>query len=184
MNFVRGASWIYYRVPPSQHLGGEEKGNNPDYTEEEMREFREHPETMKAVRKAMIARTNKAFRMVSLSPLQHATSPGSLSLPSYLCSAFFLTSALPETVYQGLRREQRGHGDGRSPNEKTTSKRPSTLRDPHPQVVIGMSTNYPGRRLPGIVLAAQLRSDKQSHHTHLGERGAHSRWKSARGRCL
>lgn len=65
-NFVRGPSWIYYRVPPSQHLGRSGKsGNNPMYTEEEKKRFREQPETMTEHRRAMIARTNKAFRMVS-----------------------------------------------------------------------------------------------------------------------
>jgi hypothetical protein len=66
MNFVRGPSWIYYRVPPSQHLGRSGKsGNNPIYTEEEKQKFREEPDTMREHRRAMIARTNKAFRMVS-----------------------------------------------------------------------------------------------------------------------
>lgn len=64
-NFARGPSWIYYRVPPSQHLGNSGKsGNNPKYSEEEKRNFREHPEAMREHRKAMINRTNKAFKMV------------------------------------------------------------------------------------------------------------------------
>ena len=69
MNFARGTAWIYYRVPPSQHLKDKSKGNNPPYTEEQKYEFRKHPEAMRDHRKAMIARTNKAFRMVS-SPVQ------------------------------------------------------------------------------------------------------------------
>ena len=65
MNFARGSSWIYYRVPPSQHLGSSGKsGNNPDYTEDDKRNFRENPEAMREHRKAMIGRTNRAFRMV------------------------------------------------------------------------------------------------------------------------
>jgi hypothetical protein len=64
-NFARGPSWIYYRVPPSQHLGGSGKsGNNPPYTEEEKKNFRDHPEAMREHRAAMIRRTNRAFRMV------------------------------------------------------------------------------------------------------------------------
>jgi cation diffusion facilitator CzcD-associated flavoprotein CzcO len=63
-NFARGSAWIYYRVPPSQHLGGKNKSNNPVYTEEQKREFRCHPESLRAHRKAMIDRTNKAFKMV------------------------------------------------------------------------------------------------------------------------
>ncbi|OQV00216.1 hypothetical protein CLAIMM_05744 [Cladophialophora immunda] len=63
-NFVRGPSWIYYRVPPSQHLSQSDKsGNNPIYTEGEKKRFREEPGTMKEHRRAMISRTNKAFRM-------------------------------------------------------------------------------------------------------------------------
>jgi cation diffusion facilitator CzcD-associated flavoprotein CzcO len=64
-NFARGPSWIYYRVPPSQHLGNSgKKGNNPKYTEEEKKAFRENPELMRDNRRAMINRTNKAFKMV------------------------------------------------------------------------------------------------------------------------
>jgi cation diffusion facilitator CzcD-associated flavoprotein CzcO len=72
-NFARGPSWIYYRVPPSQHLGKSGKsGNNPKYTEEDKANFRENPEAMKEHRKAMIGRTNRAFRMVCLTdPLPH-----------------------------------------------------------------------------------------------------------------
>ncbi|KEF55111.1 uncharacterized protein A1O9_08764 [Exophiala aquamarina CBS 119918] len=63
-NFARGPSWIYYRVPPSQHLGKSGKsGNNPEYSEEDKKKFREHPDAMKEHRKAMIGRTNRAFRM-------------------------------------------------------------------------------------------------------------------------
>ncbi|EXJ68959.1 uncharacterized protein A1O5_07891 [Cladophialophora psammophila CBS 110553] len=63
-NFCRGPSWIYYRVPPSQHLGKSGKtGNNPPYSEEEKRAFRENPEKMRNHRRDMIGRTNKAFRM-------------------------------------------------------------------------------------------------------------------------
>ena len=67
-NFARGSAWIYYRVPPSQHLGGKNGDDkNPLYSEEQKQQFREHPETMKELRKAMIARTNRAFKMVLLS---------------------------------------------------------------------------------------------------------------------
>lgn len=67
-NFARGPSWIYYRVPPSQHLGNsDKKGNNPKYTEEEKRSFRENPEVLRETRRAMINRTNKAFKMVCMS---------------------------------------------------------------------------------------------------------------------
>jgi hypothetical protein len=67
MNFARGPSWIYYRVPPSQHLGKSGKsGNNPEYTEADKKNFRDNPEAMREHRKAMIGRTNRAFRMVCL----------------------------------------------------------------------------------------------------------------------
>lgn len=64
-NFARGSAWIYYRVPPSQHLGKAATGktNNPTYTEEQKRQFREDPESMREHRKQMINRTNKAFKM-------------------------------------------------------------------------------------------------------------------------
>lgn len=64
-NFCRGPSWIYYRVPPSQHLGKSGKtGKNPTYSEEEKTNFTIAPEKMRDHRRDMIRRTNKAFRMV------------------------------------------------------------------------------------------------------------------------
>lgn len=64
--FIRGPTWVYYRVPPSKHLGREVDESNPAYTEEEKRAWREDPEKLKQQRKEMIHRTNKAFSMVSL----------------------------------------------------------------------------------------------------------------------
>lgn len=65
MNFIRGPTWIYYRVPPSRHLGRKTDDPNPAYTEEEKKRWREDPEELKKYRKGMIHRTNKAFRQVS-----------------------------------------------------------------------------------------------------------------------
>lgn len=62
-NFIRGPTWVYYRVPPSKHLGRETDDPNPAYTEEEKRNWRENPEALKQYRKGMIHRTNKAFSM-------------------------------------------------------------------------------------------------------------------------
>ncbi len=64
-NFLRGPTWVYYRVPPSKHLGRETDDPNPAYTEEEKRQWRENPAELRTMRHDMIARTNKAFRMVS-----------------------------------------------------------------------------------------------------------------------
>ena len=65
-NFQRGPTWIYYRVPVSKHLGRSVESNNPVYTEEEKKRWREHPEEHKNLRKGMLHRTNKAFRMVMI----------------------------------------------------------------------------------------------------------------------
>ncbi|KAK0777419.1 hypothetical protein LTR75_015961 [Friedmanniomyces endolithicus] len=62
-NFLRGPTWVYYRVPPSKHLGRETDDPNPAYTEEEKRQWRENPAELRTMRHDMIARTNKAFRM-------------------------------------------------------------------------------------------------------------------------
>jgi hypothetical protein len=63
-NFMRGPTWVYYRVPPSKHLGRETDDPNPEYTEEEKRNWRENPEELRKYRKGMIHRTNRAFQMV------------------------------------------------------------------------------------------------------------------------
>jgi cation diffusion facilitator CzcD-associated flavoprotein CzcO len=60
MNFVRGPAWVFYRAPPSAHLGRPTASTNPEYTEEEKQKFRDPVEHWK-YRKGIIARTNKSF---------------------------------------------------------------------------------------------------------------------------
>jgi cation diffusion facilitator CzcD-associated flavoprotein CzcO len=64
-NFIRGPAWVYYRLPPSRHLGREVDDPNPAYSEEEKQRFRD-PEEHRKYRKGIIDRTNKSFRLVSL----------------------------------------------------------------------------------------------------------------------
>jgi len=60
-NFIRGPAWVFYRAPPSKHLGREDdKDVNPRYTDEERRRFRD-PEQHLARRKGIISRSNKSF---------------------------------------------------------------------------------------------------------------------------
>lgn len=59
-NFIRGPAWVYYRAPPSKHLGRDDPDPNPAYTEAEKEKFRD-PEYHLQHRKAIISRTNKSF---------------------------------------------------------------------------------------------------------------------------
>ncbi|KAH8169099.1 flavin-binding monooxygenase-like domain-containing protein [Sarocladium implicatum] len=59
-NFIRGPAWVYYRAPPSRHLGREFDDPNPEYTEEEKQRFQD-PEKHLEHRKGIISRTNKSF---------------------------------------------------------------------------------------------------------------------------
>lgn len=63
VNFMRSPAWVYYRVPPSKHLGRDVEDANPAYSEEEKQRFR-NPDAHKEYRKGIISRTNKAFRLV------------------------------------------------------------------------------------------------------------------------
>jgi cation diffusion facilitator CzcD-associated flavoprotein CzcO len=60
MNFVRGPAWVYYRAPPSKHLGRDDPDPNPKYLELEIEKFRD-PEYHLEHRKSIISRTNKSF---------------------------------------------------------------------------------------------------------------------------
>ncbi|KAH6693884.1 cyclohexanone 1,2-monooxygenase [Plectosphaerella plurivora] len=60
MNFIRGPAWVYYRAPPSKHLGRDDPDPNPKYTEEERQRFND-PEYHLEHRKGIISRTNKSF---------------------------------------------------------------------------------------------------------------------------
>lgn len=62
-NFIRGAAWAYYRVPPSKHLGRETDDTNPEYLETEKERFHD-PVQHREYRKGISYRTNKAFRLV------------------------------------------------------------------------------------------------------------------------
>lgn len=59
-NFVRGPAWVYYRAPPSKHLGREVDDPNPAYTEGEKEQFRD-PQYHQRYRKGIVSRTNKSF---------------------------------------------------------------------------------------------------------------------------
>ncbi|CAK7222664.1 hypothetical protein SBRCBS47491_004936 [Sporothrix bragantina] len=59
-NFIRGPTWVYYRAPPSKHLGRDDPDPNPRYTDEERQKFQD-PEYHLQHRKGIISRTNKSF---------------------------------------------------------------------------------------------------------------------------
>ncbi|KAL4951353.1 hypothetical protein BDW69DRAFT_201506 [Aspergillus filifer] len=62
INYMRSAAWIYYRVPPSKHLGRNTDEVNPVYSEEDKKRFTD-PEIHRQYRKGIIDRTNKAFKL-------------------------------------------------------------------------------------------------------------------------
>jgi cation diffusion facilitator CzcD-associated flavoprotein CzcO len=59
-NFIRGGAWVYYRAPPSKHMGREVDDPNPAYTEAEKEKFRD-PAQHQEYRKGIVSRTNKSF---------------------------------------------------------------------------------------------------------------------------
>ncbi|EGY23248.1 phenylacetone monooxygenase [Verticillium dahliae VdLs.17] len=59
-NFIRGPAWVYYRAPPSKHLGRDDPDPNPRYTDDERKRFRD-PDFHLQHRKGIISRTNKSF---------------------------------------------------------------------------------------------------------------------------
>lgn len=63
-NFIRGPTWVYYRVPASKHLGRDTLDTNPAYYDEEKTNFSDAAKH-REYRKGIINRTNKAFRLVS-----------------------------------------------------------------------------------------------------------------------
>ncbi|KAL4821215.1 hypothetical protein BDW67DRAFT_172075 [Aspergillus spinulosporus] len=62
VNYMRSAAWIYYRVPPSKHLGRDTDEVNPAYAEEDKKRFQD-PHVHREYRKGIINRTNKAFKL-------------------------------------------------------------------------------------------------------------------------
>lgn len=66
-NFIRGPAWVYYRAPPSKHLGRDDPDPNPRYTEEERQRFRD-PVAHWQHRKGIISRTNRSFSLFLKGP--------------------------------------------------------------------------------------------------------------------
>jgi len=64
-SFQRSPSWIVSRMDPEKLLGKPNLGDNPEYTEEDKKVFRENPEVHHQYRKNLIHSINKAFQMVS-----------------------------------------------------------------------------------------------------------------------
>ncbi|KAI8280842.1 putative sterigmatocystin biosynthesis monooxygenase stcW [Colletotrichum sp. SAR11_240] len=62
VNFIRGQAWVYYRAPPSKHLGRDDPDPNPKYTDAE-REMFQDPDYHLQHRKGIISRTNKSFHI-------------------------------------------------------------------------------------------------------------------------
>jgi hypothetical protein len=59
-NFIRGPAWVYYRAPPSKHLGRDDPDPNPRYTNEDRQSF-QNPDYHLQHRKQIISKTNKSF---------------------------------------------------------------------------------------------------------------------------
>jgi cation diffusion facilitator CzcD-associated flavoprotein CzcO len=59
-NFIRSGAWVYYRAPPSKHMGRAVDDPNPAYTEDEKENFRD-PKRHQDYRKGIVSRTNKSF---------------------------------------------------------------------------------------------------------------------------
>jgi hypothetical protein len=59
-NFIRGPAWVYYRAPPSKHLGREDPDPNPRYSDEDKQKFQD-PHKHLEHRKGIISNTNKSF---------------------------------------------------------------------------------------------------------------------------
>lgn len=61
-NFIRGPAWVYYRAPPSKHLGRDDPDPNPRYNDEDKQSF-QNPEYHLQHRKQIISKTNKSFHI-------------------------------------------------------------------------------------------------------------------------
>ncbi|KAF7197412.1 FAD-binding monooxygenase moxY [Pseudocercospora fuligena] len=59
-NFIRGPAWVYYRLPPSRHLGRDVDDPNPPYLEEEIQRWQDPVEHNK-YRKGIIDRRIRLF---------------------------------------------------------------------------------------------------------------------------
>ncbi|GAM38806.1 hypothetical protein TCE0_033r09844 [Talaromyces pinophilus] len=62
-SFQRGPTWVVSTMSPASLLGKDDSANNPEYTDEEKRTFRENPAYHHKYRKQIIHRINDSFKM-------------------------------------------------------------------------------------------------------------------------
>lgn len=65
-SFQRGPTWVVNTFSPASLLGKDDPAYNPEYTEEEKKEFREDEVKHNAYRKKLIHNINDGFKMVSM----------------------------------------------------------------------------------------------------------------------
>ncbi|KAH8695160.1 hypothetical protein BGW36DRAFT_453017 [Talaromyces proteolyticus] len=62
-SFQRGPTWVVSTMSPASLLGKDDSANNPEYTDEEKRNFRENPAHHNKYRKQIIHKINDSFKM-------------------------------------------------------------------------------------------------------------------------
>ncbi len=63
-SFQRGPTWVVSTMNPASLLGKSDPAYNPEYTDEDMRVFREEAGRHHNYRKTIIASINDSFKMV------------------------------------------------------------------------------------------------------------------------
>lgn len=157
-NFIRGPTWVTYRVSPAVHLGRPADEPNPSYLDTEKKLFAEKPTALRDHRRAIIRRSTKAFRMVAL-PLS--------------CSS---SAADPRPVYQRLTLQQRWANFCREADGREIRTRSHSMSKAYSKVGPGLSESHSRAWLPRVFQVTQLPPHRQRDHKDLGERGSYGRW--------
>ncbi|KAL1955024.1 hypothetical protein VTO42DRAFT_315 [Malbranchea cinnamomea] len=153
VNYMRSPAWVYYRVPPSKHLGRKVDDPNPAYTEEEKERFRD-PVAHREYRKGIIARTNRAFRLVTTPPL---IPPTPFTVSVLILRTMKLLSSLEPS---------------RCPRSSTTTPSSAPNSSPSEKLAAAVSLRARVTSNPSPGPTANCR---QPHHQDHRERRAHRR---------
>lgn len=105
ISFQRSPNYVYSRLAPASLLGRDDVSQNPAYTEEDKRRFREDKEFHRQYRRKIIHGSNSMFKMVSIYRLCR------LLLPVQNRRLKHAT-----TVCEEFGREPKGVGSSASPN--------------------------------------------------------------------
>lgn len=162
-SFQRNPSWIVARLDPGKLLGKPGAGDNPVYSEDEKKTFREEPMKHREYRRTLVRSINKAFKMVSLA--------GVVLRKEGVAKLWILT-----IVSQRVAGERRNSVFCCATDGRQTPTQSRIVREVDPKVGARLSPDHPGSQLPRSVPPTKCRAYSKPYRQCYGRRDQNRGW--------